>query len=174
MTKLKMLRTAAAAASGLVLSLGVVGMASAYQSDDWGQDGSSFNSSVKNDNAVNIRNKNKQNATSGEAKVSHNHDGGDATTGDAANANATGVTVGISSSAKVGEAPAAAPVENESNNSDVKTSVKNASDVVIKNSNDQYATTGDAKVDHNTTGGNAKTGNATNTNTTTIGVTIAN
>lgn len=175
MTKLKMARTAVVAASAVVLSMGVVGMASAQQGGgwDWGWDNAGYSSSVDNDNDLVVSNDNHQQAYSGEAEVEHNKDGGDAKSGDAANGNTTGIVASVTNGADV-VPPASPSPEDEQNWSSVNLSVDNDNDVKITNSNSQSAVTGDAEVHHNTTGGNATSGNAANTNTTTIGVTVGN
>jgi len=54
------------------------------------------------------------------------------------------------------------------------TSVTNNNNICVTNSNYQTATTGNADVKHNTTGGNATSGNATNNNNTSTSVSINN
>jgi hypothetical protein len=176
MTKLKMARVVAASASGLVLSLGVVGMASAHQNNwqDTSSNDSSAVSSVKNDNDVSVKNDNDQKATSGKAEIEHNKDGGNATTGVATNGNATGITVGVTNAAPKAQTPQSPDAAFDSNSSTVKTTVKNDNDVKVTNNNDQKATSGNAVVEHNENAGNATTGNAGNTNATTIAVTVGN
>jgi hypothetical protein len=177
MTKLKLARAAVAASSAMVLSLGVVGIASAH-SQEWSmpQNDSSVVSAVHNNNDVNVKNTNKQNATSGESEVEHNQDGGNAATGNTANGNSTGVGVAVSNPKSVTPAPAApvGSIEGVSNSSTVKTHVNNDNDVKVTNNNDQKAKSGDASVEHNGNGGDATTGSATNTNATTITVTVTN
>lgn len=170
MTKLKLVRAAVAASSAIVLSLGVVGMASASQSWDDGGDGNSIESKVKNDNDVNVHNSNKQTAKTGSAEVERNDMGGSATSGSASNANATTLNATVTNS---GHAAPALPDDNQ-NTFSVDMHVSNDNDVVIKNKNDQKATSGNASVEHNGTGGSATSGNASNTNTTTVGVTVTN
>src|ERR1043165_6902618 len=105
MTKLKVMRTVAAASSGLVLSLGVVGMASAHSSWSHGN-ANSFKSSVKNNNHIEVTNDNDQSATRGNAKVNHNNNSGDAKTGGAANENSTSAAVTVSNPADPASPPA--------------------------------------------------------------------
>jgi hypothetical protein len=55
-----------------------------------------------------------------------------------------------------------------------RVNVDNNNNLNITNINDQNASSGDATVDHNTTGGSATTGDASNTNTTTIRFDVTN
>lgn len=55
-----------------------------------------------------------------------------------------------------------------------KAKVTNNNHLGVANSNAQSASTGDAKVKHNTTGGDAKTGAAANNNTTKVTGTVSN
>jgi hypothetical protein len=52
--------------------------------------------------------------------------------------------------------------------------VKNDNDLRVNNDNDQTAWTGDATVRHNTTGGDAETGDAKNTNSLSVSATVNN
>ena len=143
---------------------------------------------VDNDNDVDLTNKNDQYASSGEAEVEDNTTGGDARTGNAANNNSLSGTVVIDNSAGVdglggsGGGSNSGRIENtgpDSHNEvefDYYSSVEidNENDVDIYNDNDQTAKSGDAEVDGNTTGGDAVSGSATNTNSTSFTVRITN
>ncbi len=175
MTKLKISRAAAAVTSGLVLSLGVVGMASANHGSDWDQGAdNSVVSRVENDNDVRIKNDNEQKSSTGEAEVEENGAGGSAVSGNASNGNTSNLGVTVSNPDEaVPELPA--PVLGDiDNTTSVKTVVNNDNDVKIKNESYQKATSGDASVEENGTGGNATSGNATNTNATTVTVSVTN
>ena len=196
MTKLKMLRTVAAASSGLVLSLGVVGIASASHSEmgkkSGGSNTSSVDSSVVNTNKVGVTNNNSQNAVSGEAEVkgqakskSHDHDytegaSSNAGTGKADNDNVTNLAVDVSNSAKVHASDSDKMSDgdkkgsNQKNSSTVNTSVVDTNDVMVTNNNTQNAVTGNAKVENNKQGGSAMSGNASNANNTTVSVSVSN
>src|SRR4051812_37185193 len=55
-----------------------------------------------------------------------------------------------------------------------KLTVKNDNDLKVKNDNDQWAKTGKAEVEDNTTGGDATSGDASNDNSTDVSVTVDN
>lgn len=145
---------------------------------------------VENDNEVDLENDNEQDAWSGDAKVRHNTNAGDADTGNASNANALNGSVHIDNSHAVpagsvggsGGGNHTATIRDtglDSNNQvtfETRSNVEidNENDIEIDNENDQTASSGDATVSGNTNGGSASTGNATNTNTTTFSVKITN
>lgn len=145
---------------------------------------------LENNNRVRVYNNNPQSAYSGDARVRHNTTGGDATSGDATNDSLLRATVRLnnssSSSAALNngcgcEGASTGHIENTGPDSYNKiefadssyVSVQNNNDVKVENNNSQYASTGDAKVSDNTTGGDATSGSASNisTNETTIEVT---
>ena len=172
MTKLKMVRATAITTGSVVLSLGVVGFASAQRAmhHSWMPATDSVESSVANSNNVKLDNLNNQAAVTGEAEVEHNKEGGDAGTGGATNGNTTGITVDVSNPA----ATAPSTPADSLNQSKVVTDVKNKNDVNIQNVSNQHAQSGNAEVEHNGSAGDATTGNAANTNSTTISVTVQN
>ncbi|HET8884460.1 MAG TPA: hypothetical protein VFM68_03240 [Candidatus Saccharimonadales bacterium] len=146
---------------------------------------------VENDNDLDVENDNEQSAWTGEAEVEHNTTGGDAETGDAANHNDFAVSASIDNSASVaamnhmggnGGGDDHAVIENTGPDSDnhvviekrSTVEIDNDNNVDITNTNDQYASSGDAEVEGNTTGGNAVTGNASNTNSTSVKLHIKN
>ena len=196
----KMLRAMASVTAGLVLAAGV-GVAGASGWNGGGWDGGGGNGhgdkkggggiSVENENNVKLTNNNTQNAESGKAKVEGDKDKcggghggnhwynrcegngeggvlGDATTGAASNENTTGLSVDIDNGSLCeclelggdGHKKGSIKIDNDNN-------------VVITNNNTQTATSGDATVEGGN-GGSATTGDASNANTTTIGVTISN
>lgn len=55
-----------------------------------------------------------------------------------------------------------------------KVRIHNDNNVNANNSNHQYSRTGEAEVEHNTTGGSAKSGNASNTNSFNANVSVSN
>jgi len=192
----KMLRAMASVTAGLVLAAGVgVAGASTYGGGGWdhGDKKGGGGISVENENTVTVTNDNTQNAQSGEAKVKGDKDKdkcgggrhgnnwgnwcegngeggvlGDATTGAASNENTTGLSVDIDNGSLCeclelggdGHKKGSIKIDNDNN-------------VVITNNNTQTATSGDATVEGGN-GGSATTGDASNANTTTIGVTISN
>ena len=190
----KLLRLAAATA----ISVGFTGAVAAAQSsiDNTGPDSynkvknlSTNSLSVNNDNDVNASNHNDQHAYSGDAKVKHNTTGGDATSGDASNSNSFSASVSIDNSGACGclsgmfggvdmggSIDTTGPdstnvIENKVNN---HVTVRNDNDVRVNNYNDQRASSGDATVYGNTTGGDATSGSASNSNSTTLELNISN
>lgn len=144
---------------------------------------------VENNNEVGVGNVNLQLARTGDARVSHNTEGGDARSGDATNDNWTHTAVSVDNSGS----SAAAFSGNGGGNHDAsiyktgpdsynkiefeeksRTSVSNNNQVGVMNLNVQAASSGDAKVYDNTEGGDARSGDATNVNTTTTTVDITN
>jgi hypothetical protein len=146
---------------------------------------------VDNDNDLRFRNDNRQRADTGDARVTDNTRGGDAETGSAANENETSVSATVDNG---GSAGAWSGVLNggggdhditieetgpDSNNrvdvrDTTRVDVRNDNNLNITNNNDQRATSGDARVSHNTSGGDARTGDATNTNSTTVELNVSN
>lgn len=177
MTKQKLLRGASAVALGLTMVTGV-GVASAHTVGGgfggwWGNDG--VNTTVKNDTDVKLHNDNDQVAKSGEAEVERNGEGGDATTGAAKNGNSLGAEVGVDNgSCGCADDSLSLVGDDEGNSMSVTTKVTNDTNVHIDNDNDQYARSGDAEVNHNGSGGDATTGDAGNTNATTVTITVKN
>jgi hypothetical protein len=192
----KLLRLAALTVMAFSLTTGVAA-ASVGSIDTTGPDSTNIirfrnRSSVRvsNDNNVGVGNVNLQFADSGDAKVKHNTTGGDATSGDAANDNLTRTRVAIDNSGSSGDALAnacgcdgsEASIENTGPDSYNRVSVNNDSSVRVRNDNNvgvlnfsvQSADSGDARVEDNTTGGDATSGDATNVNTTETTVEITN
>lgn len=145
---------------------------------------------VENENEISVRNHNYQSAWTGDAKVWGNTTGGGAYTGDATNTNSFDANVTVHNSTPTGTW---APVHHEDGmgggsisntgpdsyntiDSSVKSTVKveNENEINVDNSNYQKASTGDATVSHNTTGGDAVTGDATNTNSTSVSINVSN
>lgn len=144
---------------------------------------------VRNHNSVRVDNDSKQYAHTGEAEVGHNTTGGDATTGDTANDNMTRANVSVSnvsashavlssggSGSDSGSINNTGPDSNNvikfDNNNSVE--VDNHNYVNVDNWSYQTATSGDAKVYGNTTGGDATSGDATNVNTSEFTIRIEN
>ncbi|HEX7484036.1 MAG TPA: hypothetical protein VF281_02690 [Candidatus Saccharimonadales bacterium] len=146
---------------------------------------------IDNDNDLKVNNGNSQKAWSGEAEVRDNTTGGDASSGDASNMNSFDADVSVDNSGSVGAAVAAgaggagdndASIENTGPDSYNTVTFENRSNVDIRNDNNLYvsnhnyqtASTGDATVRHNTTGGDATTGSASNENTTSVRFDVTN
>lgn len=143
---------------------------------------------IDNHNKVHVDNNNDQSATSGDAKVSYNTTGGDATSGDAKNDNSTDTSITVGSSCGCtdlgslfgngGGNDSSISNTGPKSHNDIKItttntlSVENQNYVHVDNNNDQSATTGDAKVYYNTTGGDATSGSASNTNSTSTSISL--
>jgi len=189
--KKKLLRVSAVTAMALSLSTGVAA-ANSGLIDHTGLDShnevksSSWESSrVKNNNNLGVTNNNPQHAHTGDARVFHNDEGGDAATGEAANDSLLRANVKVSNGGSGASAAATADnsgtVSNTGTDSYNKVSVSSSSssqvtnnnNVSVTNNNHQSAHSGDASVHGNTTGGGATSGGASNisTNETTIEVT---
>ncbi len=146
---------------------------------------------IRNHNNLNVYNNNSQRAYSGDAESSHNTTGGGASTGDARNTNS------LSASATVNNAASTSALTSGSNNSNNNATtsientgpdsvnkvinkvtsvvdVKNTNNLTVDNNNYQKASSGDALVHGNTTGGSASSGDAVNTNSTSTTFNVSN
>jgi hypothetical protein len=146
---------------------------------------------VNNDNTLKVENDNWQNAYTGDASVVHNTTGGTAITGNARNANSLDVSATVNNAGAGGAwtdnhagagAGAGATIEHTGPHSDnvVKyeqrssVNIQNDNYIKVDNNNHQQATSGDAKVYGNTTGGDAVSGDATNENSTSVNISVTN
>lgn len=195
MVQSKFVRATAVALTsvGLIVGLGSgIAGASSGSISDTGPDSSNkilsiFKNDVEvsNDTHASLSNENNQLASSGSATVSDNTTGGSAKTGSATNTNSTKATLTVvnampaMSSANVGGTGSIKDTGPSSDNkilfvtkNDVE--VSNDTSICIDNSNLQSATTGDATVSHNTSGGSATTGNASNANTSSFSLSVTN
>lgn len=145
---------------------------------------------VENDNDLDVRNSNDQRAWTGEAEVEENTEGGDAETGNALNENELDASISVDNSASVGaladwggnggdheatiEKTGPDSVNRVTFEHEVEVDIENDNDLEVRNYNNQRASSGDAEVSDNTEGGDATTGNATNTNSTTIRFDVTN
>lgn len=142
---------------------------------------------VENDNRVGVHNDTNQYARSGEAR-SEGRRGGDARTGNAGNTATTRTNVSVnntnaSSAGMNGGSGASTDANisntgrNSNNEVDVRSyssrSVENDNNVWVTNDTNQMAKSGDATVEGRR-GGDAVTGNATNTSTTETTVRVSN
>ena len=146
--------------------------------------------SVQNNNNVNIDNYTDQYARSGNAVVKHNTEGGDATTGDATNENETDVNVDIhndnsghgdscgcggDTDVYIGTTgPGSRNKVRVGGNGGGGTHVQNNNNLNVSNTTVQTAKTGNATVKGNTHGGDATTGDASNSNHTSVDFSVAN
>lgn len=190
---------ASVASLGLVVGLsGLVGATGEINttgpdSENTIKDESSVRFDVHNDNDVNVGNMNHQEARSGSAEVEDNTTGGNATSGEARNENWTEANVTVDNSAGMknmdwghGEMEngngSGSVIKNTGPDSENKietersasVNVSNDNDVHVTNANCQTATSGNAEVSHNTTGGSATTGDAYNSNSSSFTVNVSN
>lgn len=144
---------------------------------------------IENRNDLSATNNNQQDAMSGNARVRHNTTGGDARTGAASNANALTLRAVVDNSAAA--ARAATPPSTGSDSATITETgpdsvnrvtithrndveIDNHNDISVENNNSQIATSGNASVSDNTTGGDAVSGAASNTNSTSMTFEIKN
>lgn len=148
---------------------------------------------ITNNNDLGLQNNNAQNAHTGKAKVTFNTTGGHARTGDARNSNTTRVSATVNNAASASQwagvvsgsggggnhtgnisqtGPTSTNVVKAKTKVDVK--VMNNNNIQVSNNNVQSASSGKAKVVGNTTGGDAVTGDASNTNSSTFEFKISN
>lgn len=196
---MKIKRTLGAAVMSLSLVVGLSGFAGATAGTISNTGPDSYNKvksesthkvKVKNNNNLNVNNSNSQTAYTGDAKVKHNTTGGDATTGDAMNTNSLSVSATVNNAASSsawsagsggggGNTGSINQTGPDSTNKvtfkeTTKVKVENNNNINVSNNSSQTATSGDARVSDNTTGGSATTGDASNTNTTTVNLNVSN
>lgn len=147
---------------------------------------------INNQNTVKVENDNHQQANTGHAKVYDNTTGGSAISGNATNTNSTNVSATVDNSASASTwVEAVQPTHGGGGSATIhhtgpdsynaikyeettKVTVNNDNYVKVENNNHQQAATGDATVVHNTTGGDAISGDATNTNSTSVTLNVRN
>jgi len=142
--------------------------------------------SLQNKNHVSVHTDTDQHAYTGDANVSGNTTGGAASTGAASNNSTTSASVAISNpsslalggSGGVGNQTVttqgpSSPVT-VSAVSTMTTTVENDNHIYVNTDTDQHASTGDANVSGNTTGGSATTGSASNTSSSTFTLVVTN
>lgn len=143
-----------------------------------------------NNNTLDLTNETNQDAASGDAKAKHSTTAGDAETGEAMNENSVSADIVVENSSStawsggglVGAHDVTATIENTGPNSDntvdydydLDVDTENNNNVNISNQTNQTATSGDAEVSNNTTGGNAVSGSASNTSSSTFSIHISN
>lgn len=144
---------------------------------------------LNNQNNIPVTTTNVQNAVTGNANVSFNTSGGSAMTGEVWNQNSSNIHATVTNNG-AGEmlngwwAPTSDDAvinttgpssHNYINlNRDSSLRVTNTNTIPVTTVNTQTAVTGSANVSGNTYGGSAVTGNATNTNTQTVSINVAN
>lgn len=196
---MKVRKVVGAAVTSTGLVLGMAGFAGATSGNigntgpgSWNKIGSyrNLDLTLLNHNDLDVTNHNHQFAKSGDAKVMFNTTGGGAHTGSTANHNSSNVSASVSN-AGLGAAGLTGWSSGSHGNASIHTTgpwshnsvssyenidvfVKNDNNVDVSNYNNQYASSGDAKVFGNTSGGSATTGNASNTNTQSVNLNVRN
>lgn len=144
---------------------------------------------VENNNNVSVRNSNPQRAYSGDVKVKHNTTGGSANSGEATNDSMLRATLNLDNGSASSGAMSSWSGGSDSGtidttgpnshntilfNNSSKVKVTNNNNISIENNNDQEAVSGNARVQGNTTGGDATSGDASNISTTEVNLSITN
>lgn len=198
MIKLKKAVSAGVLSLGLVVGVagfagatsGSIGTTGPYSDNEVVND-SRTDIDVDNDNDIRLSNTNDQYATSGPAGVKKNTTGGHATTGHSDNNSSVNAMVEIDNSSSteaaldgvdLGSNGGTGSIHNTGPNSDnivtyesrVNIDVDNDNDIRIQNNSVQMAESGSADVSYNTTGGNATSGNVSNTSSTNFTVRVTN
>lgn len=191
----KLLRAFAAAVLGVSLSAGLVAASSTIDNTGQGSDNgilhqNDYDVDLDNTTDVGVDVDNDQDADSGDATADRNTDGGDAFSGNAANDSELVVegeidNTGANAAALSGnngggsdDASIDTTGQNSDNrivfDNDYNVDVDNDTDLRVDVDNDQNADSGDAVVSRNTSGGQAVSGHATNTSSTTVDFTVSN
>ncbi len=190
----KLLKLAAAATVGASLTTGIA----AAQSGSISDTGYSSNNKVitknvnkaevDNNNHLRLSNNNGQTASSGHVESEKNTNAGNAASGNASNGNALSARVSVSNDGLAGWSwgssdPASGGSINttgaESNNVIVnkninKLDVDNNNTICVTNNNEQTAVSGSVEVEKNTNAGSATSGNASNSNSSSFDLSVAN
>jgi len=198
MKKLRTTLTAGLLSVGLIAGMNGLASAAPGSIDTTGPDSSNHISStvrsnmrIRNNNHVSVYNHNSQQANTGNATTNHNTRAGSARTGNASNATTLNASMTVDNSHA--GTNNIMPVSTSSNNlggsisdtgpdsaNSVRSSVvnnvnvTNDNDLHVSNENWQEASSGDATVTDNTTGGSATSGNASNTSSTTLNFRVTN
>jgi hypothetical protein len=196
--KKQLIRATASAVLAAGLTAGFAGFAAADINTTGPQSNNTESSKVSNDvhvdneNHLGFSSANDQGASSGNAQTRDNTTGGGATTGDASNGNKVsadvtvdntgsdagmaGMNGGSSDPVDLGSISNTGPnSENKiSSTVDNDFSVTNNNDVQVSTDNSQHASTGNADVSDNTTGGDAMSGNASNSNSSNFTLSVNN
>ena len=194
--KKQLIRATASAVLAAGLTAGFAGFAAADINTTGPQSNNTESSKVSNEvhvdnqNHLGLTNANEQEASTGNAETRDNTTGGDAQTGNASNSNNfvvsatvdnTGSDAGMSGGSYSDPADLGS-IENTGPNSENKISstvdnnfsVNNDNDVTVSSVNSQSASTGNAKVSDNTTGGDAMSGNASNSSSSNVTLSVSN
>ena len=173
MKKNKILRMSLAA-SMAALTLGPVGGIAMAQGDHHHHHNDNYacyEVDINNENDAELRSEVTQTGTSGDIKVSGNTTAGDVHSGASSNTQTNSVSMTLDNSAPVDNLPdpVTPPTNNDHHDSyEMKIDINNKNDMELKNTITQVATSGNIKVEDNTTVGDVTSGTATNTSTSTI------
>lgn len=194
----KLIKTSAAILASL--SIAVPGIVSANMADIGTTGPDSTNTvafenesttDVENNNDLGLTNSASQSGSSGSADVSDNTTGEDAMSGDVENATELSASVMIdngSAAGAIGDGMGAGMSDDEATidntgpdstnevtfNDSSSVTLQNNNSVSVSNSVSQNATSGDATVHHNTTGGGATSGSVRNTSTSEFTLSVTN
>jgi hypothetical protein len=193
--KKQLYRAAAATVLGLSLTTGIAaaqtGSISTTGADSYNRVSSHVRNSahVENNNNVRLYSANTQSASTGSANSSQNTTGGGASTGNATNTRTVSAALSVNNSAGLAGMSWSGSNDNLNgtitntgyNSTNVVSSkvsnylsVENDNNICVTTDNTQSATSGDANVSQNTTGGTASTGNASNTSSDTFVLNVTN
>jgi len=192
----KLIRAAAATVLGLSLTTGIAAAQTGSitktgpGSSNHVSSNTRTSATVRNDNDLHVFSTNDQHSYTGDATAQRNTTAGDATSGSARNSNTVSVSATVDNSgsaaalmdATTPSSDASGTINNTGPNSsntvssNVKSTVNvtNDNDISVFNDNDQSASSGDATVRGNTTGGSATTGDASNTSSSTFTFDVTN
>lgn len=161
-------------------------------SDNQIKNTSSQHLKVKNDNDIKVDNNNHQSAYSGEAEVTHNTEGGSATSGGASNENSFTGSATVNNSASTSDLTGVVgnggggnfeasinktgpdSINKIENKVTTEVQITNDNYLRVNNINTQTATSGDATVRGNTEAGDATSGDASNMNSSSVTFHVSN
>jgi len=199
MKKLKATKLASAGVLSIGLVMGMAGFAGATtgsidttgpRSNNRVRHESRVDLNSTNSNNLDLTNRATQQATSGEARVRFNTTGGAAETGSVTNDNVVDALIEVDNSGSAAglgnlvdpQGSDMGSIENTGPDSDnvvrfdnrTNVSLENTNDISVSNTIDQTAESGDARVTDNTTGGDAVSGDVSNTSSSIFTVSISN
>ncbi len=195
---MKIVKSAGAAVMSLGLVVGLAGFAGATSgtignTGPWSYNHISSNNrhtaTLDNDNDLNASSFNSQDARSGDASSFFNTTAGGAETGSAHNSNSSNVSASVNNGGGLGlsgmfggsgansasiDTTGPGSRNSVSFNDHTYVRVSNDNDLRVTNTNFQDAHSGNARVSGNTTGGSAITGDASNSNSQTVNLSVSN
>lgn len=161
-------------ASFAAMSLGPVGGVAMAQGDHHHRHHDSYacyEVEIENENDVELESTIVQDGASGDVKVQGNTTVGDVRSGGSSNTQTNTIDIDLDNSSPVENLPdPVMPTNNDHHHSGYRMEIEidNENDIEISNTITQTATSGDVKVEDNTTVGDVTSGAATNTSTNTI------